>query len=48
VLARGGLADVAVDLGALVAFNLLLLPIAFLLLSRAMRMARVVGTLGNR
>jgi ABC-2 type transport system permease protein len=48
LLARGGLADVAVDLGALVAFNLLLLPIAFLLLSRAVRMARVVGTLGNR
>jgi ABC-2 type transport system permease protein len=48
LLAGGGLADVAVDLGVLVAFNLAMLPVAFLFLSRAVRMARVVGTLGNR
>ena len=48
LLAGGGIDDVAVELAVLVAFNLVLLPISLLVLSRAIRMARVTGTLGNR
>jgi len=48
LLAGGGLPDVAVDLVALVLFNLVMFPAALLALSRAIRLARVTGTLGNR
>lgn len=48
LLADGGLADVAPDLAALVLFNALLLPLSLIALNRALRIARVTGTLGNR
>lgn len=48
LLAGGGLADVREDLLALAAFNVVLLPLAMWALSRAIRMARITGTLGNR
>lgn len=48
VLAGGGLGDVSVDLLVLVVCNVVLLPLALWALSRAVRIARVTGTLGNR
>lgn len=48
LLTGGGLADVRTDLLALAAFNIVLLPMAMWALSRAIRLARVTGTLGNR
>jgi ABC-2 type transport system permease protein len=48
LLAGGGLPEIAIDLAALVAFNAVLLPIALLAISRAVDLARVTGTLGNR
>ena len=48
LLADGGLAAVAPDLLALVLFNAVLLPGSLWCLSRALRVARVTGTLGNR
>ncbi|CAN5574629.1 hypothetical protein BH20CHL7_BH20CHL7_03480 [soil metagenome] len=48
LLAGGGLPEVAVDLAALAVFNVALFPIALFALSRAIRLARVTGTLGNR
>lgn len=48
LLSGGGLSDVSSDLAALVAFNVVLLPVATWSLSRALRIARVTGTLGNR
>lgn len=48
VLADAGLADVYPDLLALLAFNVVLLPAAMWSLSRALNVARVIGTLGNR
>lgn len=48
LLSGGGLSDVSVDVAALVGFNIVLLPLATWLLSRALRVARVTGTLGNR
>lgn len=48
LLSDGGLADVSGDIAALCVFNLVLLPAATWSLSRALRIARVTGTLGNR
>ncbi len=48
LLADGGFAAVQTDLLALLAFNAVLLPAAMWSLSRALRIARVTGTLGNR
>lgn len=48
LLTDAGLSDVAVDLGVLAGFNVVLLPLAVACLSWALRMARVTGTLGNR
>jgi len=48
LLADAGFADIAADVGILLAFNLVMLPAATWLLSRALRIARVTGTLGNR
>ena len=48
LLAGGGLPEVAVDLAALKVFNIVLFPIALFALARAIRLARVTGTLGNR
>jgi ABC-2 type transport system permease protein len=48
LLAGGGIADVSTDLLALVLFNIVLLPASLFTLSRAIRIARVTGTLGNR
>lgn len=48
LLSGGGFSDVAVDIIALTAFNVVLLPLATWLLARALRTARVTGTLGNR
>lgn len=48
LLSDGGLSDVAADLLALATFNAVLLPLAVMSLSWALRMARVTGTLGNR
>lgn len=48
VLAGGGPSDVAIDLLVLAAFNAVLLPLALMALSRAVAIARVTGTLGNR
>jgi len=48
LLADGGLPDVAGDIGILIAFNLVLLPAAMWILARAIRVARITGTLGNR
>jgi ABC-2 type transport system permease protein len=48
LLAGGGLAEVVPDIAALLLFNLVLLPTSLLALSRAIRTARITGTLGNR
>jgi ABC-2 type transport system permease protein len=48
LLAGGGPAEVAVDIGALVVFNAVLFPVALVALSRAIHLARITGTLGNR
>lgn len=48
LLNDAGLADVVTELAVLTAFNVVLLPAAMWLLSRALRVARVTGTLGNR
>jgi ABC-2 type transport system permease protein len=48
LLSGGGIDDVAVDLVVLVGFNLVMLPAALFALSRAIRLARITGTLGNR
>lgn len=48
LLSGGGVADVRVDILALIGFNVVLLPLAMWALSRAVRIARVTGTLGNR
>ena len=48
LLSDGGFADVSGDIAVLCAFNVLLLPLATWALSRALRTARVIGTLGNR
>jgi ABC-2 type transport system permease protein len=48
LLADGGLVDVRTDLLALLAFNVVMLPAAMWSLSRALNVARVIGTLGNR
>jgi ABC-2 type transport system permease protein len=48
LLSDAGLSDITTDLLALSAFNLVLLPAAMWSLSRALRIARVTGTLGNR
>lgn len=48
MLADGGVADVAFEMLVLVGFNVVLLPVATWSLSRALRIARVTGTLGNR
>lgn len=48
LLADGDLTSVSVDIVVLVAFNVMLLPAAVWTLSRALRTARVTGTLGNR
>ena len=48
LLAGGGLSDVSSDLLALGAFNVVLLPLSMWALSRALRIARITGTLGNR
>ncbi len=48
LLAGGGVADVATDILVLVGFNLVLLPASLYALNRAIRMARITGTLGNR
>lgn len=48
VLAGGSLGDVSLDLLVLVACNVVLLPLALWTLSRAVRIARITGTLGNR
>jgi ABC-2 type transport system permease protein len=47
-LAGGGLSDVAIDLVVLVGFNAVLLPLSLWALGRAIAIARVTGTLGNR
>lgn len=48
LLAGGGLADVSGHLIVLVLFNAALFPVSLWALTRAVRMARVTGTLGNR
>jgi ABC-2 type transport system permease protein len=48
LLDGAGWSDIAVDAGALVAFNLVLLPASLWLLGRAIRRAKMMGTLGNR
>lgn len=48
LLADGSFADVSTDLVALTVFNIVLMPVATWLLARALRTARVTGTLGNR
>lgn len=48
LLTTGPLGDVLPDLAALIGFNVLLLPAALWALWRALRIARVTGTLGNR
>ncbi len=48
LLAGGGLSEISSDLLALVAFNLVLVPLSLWALSRAVRIARITGTLGNR
>lgn len=48
LLADGGLRDVATDIVVLIGFNVVLLPLAVVALSRALRLARIIGTLGNR
>jgi ABC-2 type transport system permease protein len=48
LLAGGGVADVATDIVALAIFNLVLFPTALFVLARAIRLARITGTLGNR
>lgn len=48
LLTRGPLSAVLPDLLALAAFSVVLLPTCLWLLSRALRVARVTGTLGNR
>jgi ABC-2 type transport system permease protein len=48
LLADAGLADVYPDLLALLVFNIVLLPAAMWSLSRALNVARTIGTLGNR
>lgn len=48
LLRDGNLASVWVDIVVLVGFNLTLLPAGVWALSRALRLARVTGTLGNR
>ncbi len=48
LLDQAGLADVAGDLAILLAFDVVLLPVSIWALVRALRFARVAGTLGNR
>lgn len=48
LLADATFADVRTDLLALLAFNAVLLPLAMWSLARALHVARVIGTLGNR
>lgn len=48
LLAGGGAADIVTDLIVLVAFNIVLMPLSMWALSRALRIARITGTLGNR
>jgi ABC-2 type transport system permease protein len=48
LLAGGGIGDVSADLIALVVLNAVLLPASLFALTRAIRMARITGTLGNR
>jgi ABC-2 type transport system permease protein len=48
LLADGGLVAVQTDILALVIFNVIMLPASMWALTRALRIARVIGTLGNR
>ncbi len=48
ILADWRLADVSTDLLVLAGFNVVLLPLALWAFSRALRFARITGTLGNR
>lgn len=48
LLADGGFSDVTTELSVLAAFNVVLLPASLWVLRRAIRTARVTGTLGNR
>lgn len=48
LLADAGLFDVIDEILVISAFNAVLLPLGLLALSRAVRLARVTGTLGNR
>lgn len=47
LLGGAGFADILDEIGILVAFNLVLFPLAMWVFRRALRMARVTGTLGN-
>ena len=47
LLSTAGLAGVLDEFGALVAFTVILMPGSLWLLSRALRVARITGTLGN-
>jgi ABC-2 type transport system permease protein len=48
LLAGGGLSEVAGDIAILTLFNIVLLPLSLFAMSRAIRIGRVTGTLGNR
>ncbi len=48
LLAGSGLSEVIGDLVALAAFNVILVPLSLLILTKAIGLARVTGTLGNR
>lgn len=48
LLADAGLGDVGFELGILALFNVIMIPGALWLLAKALKMARVTGTLGNR
>lgn len=48
LLAGGGIQEVIPDILALSLFNIVLLPLSLFALSKAIRVARITGTLGNR